>query len=713
MNGQIALQDNFSGINSWRIPDGLDGVLASFSNGGQSSNSSLDLRPWDAPARITVSLAPDGTRVAGYSSSLFDPFRTMLQPPELVDMVAEAMRSWSSRAGLNLGFVTDGGEDFGTSGLTQLDSRFGDIRIGAIPLGPEVYAVATPFDDGASGTWAGDILLNSNATFDSLDQFYSVVVHEFGHALGLPHTGGEGDIMNPAAFNTVQTRRDIAALRLRYGRRRLDQYDDVDPKDRNNSMENATRLKNPGSFKNTVPLIAYGDVQGDRDVDWFELRALGDDYQGPVTFRVVTSGISLLSPRLSIYDESGERIAVVVSKSTIGDDLSLTVQAPIDESLFVRVSNSGIFHRGRGSYSLVATMDASATYDPETLEFALHQDFWALDQSDVHTLFTEPEPLFNNDLHTNETFSTATDLDEVSGSVVPGHFRIQAGISDVTDIDIYRFRAPDLAGGAGTLTASLLSLEQEGLVPSLQFYNASFQTLSQRVIARGNGRYLVQIDGVAANSDYYVGIRSDRPGEAFDTGNYTFDLLFNRPKYELDNLGSGTLGTQDRSEQHTLYVAETQMFHFGIKAGFNTQLAGTTIWGSVYNEEGDLVWRGHTRPGEFRSANSVVLRPGSYLIQVDLAGSAATAGTLAYTLQGKVLSDPIGPELINPANLPFPHCKPGSPEFCYPGDRQTTDPFLVVGGGEIGVPPGSTTPPPDQNVNLWYWYENWNAPVGG
>ena len=59
--------------------------------------------------------------------------------------------------------MTDNGAPFGVAGLMQGDPRFGDIRIGARPMSPDVMAITVPPDPFMSGTLSGDMILNSSA----------------------------------------------------------------------------------------------------------------------------------------------------------------------------------------------------------------------------------------------------------------------------------------------------------------------------------------------------------------------------------------------------------------------------------------------------------------------------------------------------------------------------------------------------------------------
>ena len=115
--------------------------------------------PWPDGEHLTLSLAPDGTAVGGRSSSL-SALLAQLGPQAKLD-VLRAFQSWAVPANINLGLVTDNGAPFGTGGAVQSDPRFGDIRVGGIPLAADVLAVTAPYLDlcsfrcGNAGSMAG------------------------------------------------------------------------------------------------------------------------------------------------------------------------------------------------------------------------------------------------------------------------------------------------------------------------------------------------------------------------------------------------------------------------------------------------------------------------------------------------------------------------------------------------------------------------------
>ena len=49
----------------------------------------------------------------------------------------------------------DGGQAFGAAGPVQGDTRFGDIRVGGVPMGGDALAATVPPDPFVSGSLAG------------------------------------------------------------------------------------------------------------------------------------------------------------------------------------------------------------------------------------------------------------------------------------------------------------------------------------------------------------------------------------------------------------------------------------------------------------------------------------------------------------------------------------------------------------------------------
>src|SRR5262249_16635414 len=129
---------------------------------------------------------------------------------------------------LSIGLRGDSRVPFGGPGRLQGDPRFGDIRVGAHQMGPEVLSISVPPDPFLSGTLAGDIFLNSPPTFNS-ENLFPILLHEVGHVLGLEHSADPNSPMySHFNRNTRLTRGDIEALQALYGERAADDHEPND-----------------------------------------------------------------------------------------------------------------------------------------------------------------------------------------------------------------------------------------------------------------------------------------------------------------------------------------------------------------------------------------------------------------------------------------------------------------------------------------------------
>ncbi|MGO9471459.1 MAG: matrixin family metalloprotease, partial [Isosphaeraceae bacterium] len=142
---------------------------------------------WTYDSRITYSFMPDGTSVGGTPSALFKTLNANYPTATWQQQFEQAAALWEGATNVNLALVSDGGQAVGVSGDQQDDPRFGDIRIGAIPLASGVLAETFLPPPANGGTDAGDILFNSNLNWqiNSTYDIMTVAAHEIGHALGL------------------------------------------------------------------------------------------------------------------------------------------------------------------------------------------------------------------------------------------------------------------------------------------------------------------------------------------------------------------------------------------------------------------------------------------------------------------------------------------------------------------------------------------------
>ena len=656
---------------------------------------------WLEASYLTLSFAPDGTDVSGHESALFNTLGQVGQTEQWQAAITTAFQTWTQHINLDVGLVSDGGQPFGVSGRNQKDPRFGDVRVGAIPMSSDTLAFAVKHDVLSAGTWAGDLLFNSDVDIESVDEIFRLALHEAGHVLGLDHSDDPMSVMHPqgASGGVELTVGDIASIQALYGERTLDEDDK-----KNNSIDEATEIGSPDDYQGEIPLVVFGDIQSTTDLDYFEVETPGD-YQGAMTLRVSTTGRSFLAPRLSVFDHSGELVGEASSTERLGDSISLTVaDAGPEETYFVRVDSSVNDLFGIGGYGLAATFDETLEVSQQAIDAVLGGDFAFLDQNDLHDLFLLESPSFNDDLHRDDSPLTSSPLESRSGFPERGRYRFEAGLTDPTDVDFYRFESSD---SGSVMTVSVTALERGGLIPRVTILDQNQTEIPAEVLVNGNGSYVLQIEGVTPTSPYFAKVEASNPAGLNATGNYRLDVRFGDRAVSQETFASGLLTAGAGSQIKTLYVAKTQLFHFVLSAAPHAGTVNALIWSTIYDSNGVVVHRVATAPGETASTQSVLLRPGGYSVRVtSVTADGSPVASVAYSLRGLVIDDPIGPEIIDPTEAPLVPCQNDASQLCYPDGTVYNSPYNSVDDDLISLPDGTVVDPLWVDWDSWYWYSD-------
>ncbi|MCA9262303.1 MAG: matrixin family metalloprotease, partial [Planctomycetales bacterium] len=396
---------------------------------------------------LSVSFAPDGTDIAGQPSQAFVEFDAIAPSDQWQATILRAFQDWAIHTNADFGVVDDGGQPFGTPGSTLRDERFGDVRIGAVALQADIAAVAVSHDNPVAGTWVGDIVFNSDANFQTLDDLYAVALHEAGHVLGLTHST---DPLSPmfehglTAASELQPA-DIEAIQSLYGERAADP-NEIDGW--NNSTDDATDVKfagPSGTFDGSTPSVIYGDIGSLTDADFYELNIL-DGYTGSVTWRIRSENISLLQPKVTILDENGDPLMSADSTRVGGDTLVVTVpQVAGNHEIFAVVEGNGTDAFGIGGYSLVAYFDGPLETPLNEIELASDGRFRLYETDDLRDLFAYGNlhpVLVGAALDANDTPATATGLKTAPGFVRATRFVQTSSIGTSADVDYFQFKSP-------------------------------------------------------------------------------------------------------------------------------------------------------------------------------------------------------------------------------------------------------------------------------
>jgi hypothetical protein len=174
---------------------------------------------WGSAPRLTVSFVPDGTVVAGLASDLHAKMSALGDAAAWQEAVLAAFQTWAVHTNADIGVVADGGQPLGSPGSASRDARFGDVRIAAVPMSPQVLASAVPHDAAIPTTWAGDVLFNSLGELPNLDALFSVALHEAGHVLGLDHSDDPASPMHVHGVHRHFTDASRRTWRGRFRRR--------------------------------------------------------------------------------------------------------------------------------------------------------------------------------------------------------------------------------------------------------------------------------------------------------------------------------------------------------------------------------------------------------------------------------------------------------------------------------------------------------------
>ncbi len=259
---------------------------------------------WVYGSRITYSFMPDGTSVGGTPTVLFQTLDAKFSQATWELQFQKAAAVWQAVANINLCQVSDDGAPEATNGDQQDDPRFGDIRIGMVNLGSGVLAetfLPPPFN---GGTAAGDMFLNSAASWQINTDYdlETVAIHEFGHALGL----GESQITTAcmyAYYNGMKqslTSDDIAGIQSVWGAPQPDQFNSNGQS--NGSYKTAANITSDIGSNGQLAIPSL-EITSNTQVEWFSVT-VPSTTTGTMVVSEQSSNLSMLSPDLWVYKPS-------------------------------------------------------------------------------------------------------------------------------------------------------------------------------------------------------------------------------------------------------------------------------------------------------------------------------------------------------------------------------------------------------------------------
>jgi Matrixin len=324
---------------------------------------------WTYSSRITYSFMPDGTSVAGTPSVLFQTMNAVAPTATWENQIEQAASTWEANANVNLALVSDGGEAFGVAGDEQDDPRFGDIRIGAIPLPSGVLAETFLPPPSNGGTAAGDIMFNSTVDWSigsSGFDIETVALHEFGHALGLGDESTDSAAAMYYEYNGLKSSLDsddIAGIQSLYGAPQYDQFNSSGL--RNFSALDATNITGYTNTSTDQIVLSGLDNTTATDSEWYVLTVPASN-SGTMSVTLQSSNLSSFAPGVYILNSSLSIIADSTAPTTYGATLpppqtpsQLSVSVSAGQKYYIKVASAGTYGRV-GSYGLEVNFGTQA-----------------------------------------------------------------------------------------------------------------------------------------------------------------------------------------------------------------------------------------------------------------------------------------------------------------------------------------------------------------
>ena len=502
---------------------------------------------WPDANSLTLSFAPDSARFSTDHSTLFDKFNKIAKTENWQFEILKAFQTWASVTNLNVGLVADSGDPFGTPGDIQGDYRFGDIRIGARLLSMDSLANAVPFD-WSSGTWSGDVLFNSGVNFGinptkaGVYDLFTTALHEAGHTFGLDHSTDPLSVMAEDYSGTKSglALSDIATIQMIYGRRLPDRFEGTIG---NDSWDTATVLSGNGN------LSVAADITTNSDADYY--RFLTPASGAKFAVRLQTSGLSLLTSRVTVFNAAGQVVGSDVSTDPTSGDLEVKVpqaQGGSWYTVMVEAARSDVFGIGRYQLSVV------------------YKDSPVVKSN------------YMKDTGTNDTAATADALNPDSNN---GWQQSEGGwfsgvIENRNDVDYYRVTAPADADGSQALLVQIRGLNPKGIAPKVDVFDAAMNPLPVQVVGSDGSSVSIQTTGLVRGQSYFVRVHGN--GTDDTNGNYRVSVDFTDPKTTgLDQLQVGTLAPGAKTATGHVTLTSSGLVQFGLNAVMANGTNGATI----------------------------------------------------------------------------------------------------------------------------------------
>ncbi len=322
---------------------------------------------WPNKELITISFVPDGTNLGGGTSNLQSTFNTKFGTAAAwQNQILKAGQYWAQQTNINFAVVSDNGAAAGSGSYQQGDPNFGDIRIGGFNFGTTTLAQAYLPPPVNNYSIAGDIQINTGAVFNigAASDLFTVMVHEFGHALGLNHATSTSACMY-SAYNGIDSALnadDISGIKAIYSAGAVRAKDAYDLAASNETTSTAKLVTLDTTSKALV--INGMDLTTNTDIDYFKF-VVPTGSTTTLKATVVSTGLSLLSPKIEIVVGTTVKATGAAGATEYGSAELATYTNATDlaagKTVIIKVSSANALAAFKtGKYALILNMGTAA-----------------------------------------------------------------------------------------------------------------------------------------------------------------------------------------------------------------------------------------------------------------------------------------------------------------------------------------------------------------
>ncbi len=630
-------------------------------------------QPWPSKD-VSVSFAPDFVEVGRYRNELEQHLNSQMSNPDWKIEILRALQTWSQYCGVQFSLVADSNRAFGVPGLAQGDPRFGDIRFGAFPQ-VNVLGNAVGYN-AAFGTWAGDILFDTNRVFYShalgsnpgqQEQYdlYTVALHEIGNALGLVDNFNDPNSVmyfNYTGPKFVPTPSDIRNIQSLYGPPATDVFESPAS---NNNPSTASIVQYDGQFATSKIQSVFGRIQNGRDRDYFRLS--GNQLAENCWIKVRGRGNSLLAAKLTVLDSQLSELATISAENPINNTFGkeITNITP-DATIYVLVEPADPNSFSSGDYELVFDFNANGFEElgqpVDDDDELLDPYFEAKDEALVDALYAV-RGLIDTETSQNNTFATPTRLLSPLGTPSDTRYEYIGTLASLADRDMYVLHSP--ANSSGTMAIDLIPLGVDPALLSISIFDSERRSIPFSQRFRNSTDVVVEANNIQPDRDYFVRVQS-RTGNTI-AGNYLLTVNLTTKSSPSTRFGRVNLSRSNPDQWGSLTVYKTQLLRIDLEMT-SADAANQACQLTVYSDTGRTELVTSVRSGTKRTCY-VWLQAGDHSFRLtSKTRRNRPIVTSRVDLFGAIVSDDEGPIIIDPSGNPIsgpqlPSGPPSPPTF--------------------------------------------------